>query len=133
MRLGCTAEPFPAPACRWSHEVHLYWYDQARQARVRAGQDVSSATDEDMQHWGRGAAIEAEAGGIDVQAMAQALEAGLSWPEVEDEGTAGEEVRGCALCSWTTSGRPLVCEACAQVAADGHEPPPSLHSWARGL
>ena len=132
MRLGRTAEFSAAPACRWSRRVHLYWYDQARQDLVRMGQDVSSATDEDMQHRGREAAIEAEAGGIDVQAMAQALEAGLSWPEVEDEGTAGEAVRGSTLCSRTISDQPLEWETCSQVAADGAEPPPSSHSRARG-
>ena len=103
MRLDRTVEPSAAPACRWSQEVHLYWYDQAQQALVHTGQDWSSATEEDMQVWGRGAAIEAEAGGIDVQAMAQALEAGLSWPEAEDEGTAGEAVRGSTLCSQAIS------------------------------
>ena len=113
--------------------MHLYWYDQARQELVRTGQDVSSATDEDMQRWGRGAATQAEAGGIDVQAMAQALDAGLSWPEAEDEGTAGGAVRGSTLCSWTISDWTRARETCTQVAAGGAEPPPASHSWAGGL
>ena len=132
MRLGSTAEPSAAPACRWSREVHLYWHDQARQALARMGQDTSSATEEDMQRRGREAAIEAEEGGIDVQAMAQALDAGLSWPEAEDEGTAGEAVRGSTLCSRPISAWPFVCEPCTQVAADGAELPACSHSWARG-
>ena len=115
MRLGCTAKPSAAPACRWSREVHFYWHDQARQALARTGQDTSSATEEDMQRRGREAAIEAEEGGIDVQAMAQALDAGLSWPEAEDEGTAGEAVRGSTLCSRPISGWPFVCELCTQT------------------